>query len=239
VSLPVAQSGELILDLGKSEGVTYVGALQRWTPEGKARKPVNPKASIAVPDGALAATRGPGNQWVLRDLPAGWYDLVILTSGKRRIEGFHYPPISEFDPPLPATGTVAEEVREWIVKDIAKARHYENKVTPLYLAGTNKQVRVLVQLVRDKPTSFDRQAGGPVATIRHEVWQYTYWYGGWSKDRSTRVLDRILLPVRELQGWTWLWEPKLGGIEVKSGPVKVTYEVPSRSDTRKMRGWIP
>ena len=32
-----------------------------------------------------------------------------------------------------------------------------------------------------------------MATVRHEVWQYTYRYGGWVKDGRTKVLDRVLM----------------------------------------------
>ena len=71
-------------------------------------------------------------------------------------------------------------------------------MTPLFLAGDEKQVRILVQLVRDRETSFDGDFGAPVATVRHEVWQYTNHYGGWVKDRKTEVLDRILMAAERI-----------------------------------------
>ena len=128
-----------------------------------------------------------------------------------------------------------EETRDWIVKHIAKSQHYENKVAPLFLAGDEKQVRILVQLVRDKPTSYDGDFGAPVATVRHEVWQYTNNYGGWVKDRRTEVLDRILMARSEFQRWTWVWEPRLGGIEVGTKPVTVSYELPEKFDPQRQR----
>ena len=177
---------------------------------------------------------------MFRDLPAGRYDLVILAGEKTRVEGFRYPPISEFDPFLAADAKAPEdETREWIVKHIAGSQHYENKVEPLFLAGDEKQVRILVQLVRDKPTSFDADFGAPVATVRHEVWQYTNNYGGWVKDRRTEVLDRILLARSELQRWTWVWEPRLGGIEVGTKPVTITYELPEKFNPHDAKGWFP
>ena len=51
--------------------------------------------------------------------------------------------------------------------------------------------------------------------MRHEIWQYNWNYGGWQKDKRTRVLDRTIMQVSELRKWHWLWEPKLGGIKVK------------------------
>ena len=59
------------------------------------------------------------------------------------------------------------------------------------------------------------------AAIRHEIWQYTNNYGGWAKERRTRVLDRSILPRGDLRKWTWLWDPRLGAIVVKDAPVKI------------------
>ena len=180
---------------------------------------MDPKAKIAEPRVDARAVRQGSGKWIFRNLPPGRYDLVILGADHLRVEGFRYPPITEFDPFLPPdAGGPEEETREWIVKHIAGSKHYENKVVPLFLAGDEKQVRILVQLVRDKATSFDADFGAPVATVRHEVWQYTNQYGGWVKDRRTEVLDRILMARSEFHRWTWVWEPRLGGIEVARSP---------------------
>ncbi len=188
--LPAAPAGELVVSLGESEGVTLVGAIRRWDDDGKPRTPVDPKARIESPRVDARAERRDGGRWIFPDLADGIYDLVILASPRVRVEGFRYPPISEFDPFLAADAKEPDaEIRETIIKHIAKSRHYENKVAPLYLAGNDKQVRILVQLVRDQPTSFDGDFGAPVATARHEIWQYTNNYGGWVKDRRTEVLE--------------------------------------------------
>jgi hypothetical protein len=236
---PQARAGELLVDLGKSEGVTFVGALDRWDRDGAPRKPVDAKAKIDQPNVTARAERLAGNRWVFRKLPAGRYDLVILAGERVRVEGFHYPPINGFDHFLPPSAKAPEEARDVILKDIAASQHYENKVTPLYLGGDEKQVRVLMQLVRDQPTSYDGDAGAPVATVRHEVWQYTYRRGTWSKEKRTKVLERLLMARSELQRWTWVWEPALGGIEMGDRRVEVSYEFPHRFDRDKARGWIP
>jgi hypothetical protein len=230
-----APAGELNVDLGDSKEVTFVGALARWNEDGKARAAVDPKARIDRPD-AIRARRADGNRWVFHNLPPGRYDLVLL-AGRVRVEGFHYPPVLDFDPFLAPTADAPEEAREKIAKHIAQSQHYENEVAPLYMAGDAKQVRVLVQLVRAQETSYDAEYGTPVATIRHEVWQYTFRYGGWVKEKSTRVLDRILLPRAELRRWTWVWEPRLGGVEVADKAVTVTYRLPARFDPTMARGW--
>lgn len=235
-----ARAGDLTVDLGKSAAVSMLGAVRRWDQDGKRLVAVDPKAKIDSPRvDARAAPDGAGN-WVFHNLAPGTYDLVILGKERVRVEGFRYPPINEFDPFLPAAAKEPdEETKDWIIQDIAKSKHYENKVAPLFLAGDDKQVRVLVQLVRDKPTSYDADFGAPVATVRHEVWQYTNNYGGWVKDRRTEVLDRVLLAKSEFERWTWVWEPRLGGITVDAKPVKISYELPARFDPQKARGWFP
>jgi hypothetical protein len=231
-------AADLTLDLGTSTGVTFVGATARWDERGLPLRSVDPKARIDVPAVTARAERGAGQKWVFRSLPPGRYDLVVI-AGRVRVEGFHYPPIAEFDRVLAPTATAPADVREEIVNDIGKAKHYENKVAPLFLAGDEKQVRVFVQLVRDQPTTFDADFGQPAATIRHEVWQYVNRYGGWTKDRRTRVLDRHLLARRDLHGWTWAWEPALGGLFVQDKPVEMAYELPKSLDRRRLRGWLP
>jgi hypothetical protein len=236
----LARAGDLVVDLGKSDRITLVGAIQRWDEDGRAPFPVDPKAKIDAPRVDARASLQGGGRWLFRDLSPGHYDLVILRSDRVRVEGFRYPPISEFDPFLPGDAKAPDnETRDFIVNHIAKSRHYENKVVPLFLAGDDKQVRILMQLVRDQPASYDADFGAPAATIRHEVWQYTNNYGGWTKDRATEVLDRIILKKSELERWTWVWEPKLGGIEVGKQPVTVTYDVPERFAPATARGWFP
>lgn len=240
LAAPAATAGDLVVDLGAESNVSLVGALRRWDEDGRARFPVDPKAKIDEPRvDARAESQGKG-RWVFRGLPAGKYDLLILRSDRVRVEGFHYPPIAEFDPFLPADAKPPDdETRDRILQHIAKSRHYENKVAPLFLAGDDKQVRILVQLVRDQPTSYDADFGAPAATVRHEVWQYTNNYGGWTKDRATAILDRIILDRRELERWTWVWDPRLGGIEVGAGPVSLSRDLPDRFSPSTARGWFP
>lgn len=237
---PGVLAGDLVVELGKSEGVGFVGAQRRWTAAGQQRSPVDPKARIDAPAVVAEAERIAGNRWLFRGLPPGRYDLVILAAGHVRVEGFHYPPIAELDPFLsPTASPPEEEVRQAVVAAIARSRHYENRVSPLFLAGDGRQVRVLMQLVRDQTTSYDAAYGAPVATIRHEVWQYTNHYGGWTKERRTAVLDRVLLAKAELGRWTWVWEPRLGGIEVGEKAVRIVYELPDRFESKTARGWFP
>lgn len=237
---PFSYGRDLIVKLRNGEDVVFVGAMQRWDVDGNPIKPIDAKAKVNHPAVTAEAKRHGKQTWIFSKLPAGRYDLVLLKKDRIRIEGFHYPPILEFDPILPAKGREPEEeARQWIVREIAKGRYYENKVSALHLAGDARQIRVFVQLVRDEPTSYDGEVGYPVATVRHEVWQYTFRYGTWTKEKATRVFDRILLPRKEWSQWTWIWDPQLGGIEIGADPRPMEVDLPARHDAKSGKGWFP
>lgn len=235
MSLAPAMAADLTINLAGSENITYVGAFQRWDLDGNPTRPVNPKAKIDGPEADVVAGHSTGGKWVFKNLEPGKYDLVLLGADRLRIEGWEYAPVLEFDPFFPPTATVADEqVRSFIVGDIQKARHYENRVVPLNLGSDTdsvaKSVRILMMLIRDQQTSYEADSPG-AATMRFEIWQYDFQYGGWTKNRRTRVMHRVLLHRDELRKWTWLWEPKLGAIQIKSRDVVIDYEVPDRHDT--------
>ena len=234
------QAGELAVILQNAQGVSAVGAFNRWDQDGNPRVPVNPKAKIDAPPYTARARQEKGGRWVFADLPAGRYDLVVMVGDRVRLEGFHYPPVLEFDEFLKHGRLPDPDARETIVSDIAQSRHYENKVTPLYMSGDDKVIRVLVQLLRDKATSYDSQYGQQVATLRHEVWQYTNRYGAWTKEKRTRVLDRILMGKRDLRQWAWVWIPELGGMDVPAkGATTVRYTIPKKLKAPEVRGLLP
>ena len=236
-----ASAAQVTVELDHAEHVVFVGAVERWDAEGNHRVMPDPKAKIDAPrvDAKAIRADGKASHWVFRNLPSGMYDLVIVTDDRRRIEGFFYPPVKELDPIFPADAATDDETRETITDDIHKSQHYENRVEPLYLGGDKekKAVRVLVMLIRDKPTSYEGDSPG-AATIRHEIWQYSWNYGAWQKEKRTKVLDRVLLHRDELHRWTWLWEPKLGGIEVTGEPKTIRYHVPS-ADEKTPNGLRP
>ena len=134
-----ARAGTLTVELPSGGDVTFVGAFQRWDQDGNLRKPVNPKAAIERPEVDATAVRDGENRWVFKDLKPGKYDLVILAKGRVRIEGWEYAPVLEFDPFFPATATAKPDAREFIVDDIKKSRHYENKVEPWRWAATTRR----------------------------------------------------------------------------------------------------
>lgn len=235
---PVAQTAEVTVDLGQSGAdVTFVGVLNRWDEDGNSRRDIDPKQKIDAPQvDAKAAPKGKG-RWVFKNLSPGKYDLVILANDRIRIEGWYYAPVREFDPVFPPTAATDDETAEFILDHIRKSPHYENKVVPLYLGGDKKAVRLLMMLLRDKVTSYEGEVAG-AATLRHEIWQYDWNYGGWVKNRRTRVLDRILMHRDELRKWTWLWDPKLGGVDIGNKPLTIHYRMPKPGE-RKLKGLYP
>ena len=230
-----ARAADLSVELTGGEAVTALGAFRRWDADGNPLRPVNPDARIDAAEVDHRAVHAGGGRWVFRGLPPGSYDLVILAGDRLRLEGWTYAPILEFDPFFPPDAQAPEEARTAIVDHIAQSRHYENKVVPLYLGGDDAAVRVLVMLIRDLPTTYIAGAG----TIRFELWQYTERYGGWVKEQRTRVLHRILLPVDQMRQWTWVWDPRLGGIEVGSRPLTHRYTVPAGPALRALPGLHP
>jgi hypothetical protein len=233
-----AIAAKLTVEIADSEGVAFVGAIQRWDADGNARRQPDPKAKIDAPAVDAQAVAAEGGRWVFNDLPNGTYDLVILAKDRRRIEGFQFAPVKEFDPFIAPTATPEDEARDWILDDVKKSPHYENRVEPLYLAGDAKAVRLLVMLIRDKTTSYEGDMPG-AATIRHEIWQYSWNYGGWQKEKRTKVMDRAILHRDELRKWTWLWDPSLGGIVVKGEPVTIKTAMSKPSAEKKLKGLYP
>lgn len=233
-----AGAAQLTVEISGGENVTLVGAFQRWDVDGNPTRKVNPKAKIDAPEVDATAVRQDTSRWVFKNLKPAKYDLVILARPRVRIEGWEYAPVLEFDPFFPPTATVADEdARTEIIDHIRKSPQYENKVEPLYLGGDDKAVRILMMLIRDKPTSYEADFPG-AATMRFEIWQYTYQYGGWAKERRTRVMHRVILHRDELRKWTWLWDPKLGAIEVGETPQTIRYTMPDPA-AKKLRGLYP
>ncbi|MBN2216032.1 MAG: hypothetical protein JW719_01520 [Pirellulales bacterium] len=231
----IAPAGTLRVALENGGEITAVGAFRRWEADGNPRKPVDPKARIDSPQVDAAATRRGEGNWVFENLAPGKYDLVLLGKNRLRIEGWEYAPVLEFDPFFPPTATTDKQTRDWIFADVRKSRHYENKVVPLAAGGDDRAVRLLVMLIRDLPTSYTPGTG----TLRFEIWQYTSRYGSWTKEKRTRVMHRLLLPVAQMRRWTWVWEPSLGAVEIKQEPATIRYRVPKPDELKKRPGLHP
>jgi hypothetical protein len=228
------RAAELDVELGNAEGVTLVGAMQRWDANGNHRRLPDARANIAAPAVDATAVDTGNGRWIFKDVAKGTYDLVILADGRRRYEGFQFVPVREFDRFFQPDMGIKEETRDAILEIIGQSPQYENIVKPLCLVGDSETVRVLMMLVRDKPTTYGDVANA--ASIRHEIWQFSWKHGGWQKEKRTKVMDRILMDRNELRKWTWLWDPKLGGIVVGDRPATVRYALPPLAGEKKPEG---
>jgi len=226
---PWLSAGELSVTIEPADRVASVGVVRRFDGDGTLLRPVDPKAQFEAPHRDAVAERVPAT---FSDLKMGTYDLIIFLKDGARLEGFHIPVFDELEeaggdsfsrPP-------AEEGQTEIRKLIKAGRYYENKVTPLFLRGDDEHVRVMMQLLRDEPTSFDAEFGAPVATVRYELWQFTNRFGSWTRDRKSKLLHRVLEAKDRLRKRRWLWTSELGGIRITDEVPrqKATYRLPER-----------
>lgn len=209
----LAAAGRLDVAIEPGNRVDWIGAVRRFDADGNLLRKPDPKEKFTAP---YCDARGQGGKVQFTGLSPGLYDVCVFLKDGTRLEGYHWSPFEEFDDPDdPAFQSPPEpEIEQSLRKRIAASRHYENKVTPLAFAGDKQHVRVLMQLLRDKPTSFDRMFGQPVATLRYELWQYTNNFGGWSRDKRTHVLHRLIAAKSQLRRRRWLWVRVLGGLRV-------------------------
>ena len=125
---------------------------------------------------------------------------------------------------------ISPEMEKLIRKQISKMRTYENKKRAIAMIGNKKRATVLMMLLRDKATTYDGDFGAPVATLRWEIWTWTNWYGGWTKDRDPKLLHRVIMDSRKLRTRAWIWDRALGGVRVKEGEATapILYTVPKQ-----------
>ena len=123
------------------------------------------------------------------------------------------------------------EDRKWLVDWVDGIRGFENKRRVLDLDGTGEHARVLVEKVRDKPTSLAVKE--PTAFWRIEVFDFEKRYGGWSKvENRFTVIVREQVSIRRFRTYRWMFEKRLGGIRVEADAVTTVppYEVPETLD---------
>ncbi|MHC4502326.1 MAG: hypothetical protein ACYTFI_03395 [Planctomycetota bacterium] len=145
-------------------------------------------------------------------VPPGTYDLHFETTDGLKIEGAD----------LRAEGNAsADPLKERDLKSIReRVRHmrtFENERSVLAINGAGKRAKVLVKLVRTKPTSYDGDFGEPLAIFRWEVWNFRKYTGSWLKERKYKVLRRFMVAKRKMHELRWDFRPELGGIDVEAG----------------------
>jgi len=86
---------------------------------------------------------------------------------------------------------------------------------PLYVHGTPKRAVVLIELARK--SAFYADKGGEVIW-RIETWPYLWMNDVWHKpNKGLRVWQRLRLSGPEFAKMGYVYDPSLGGIEVKAG----------------------
>jgi len=113
---------------------------------------------------------------------------------------------------------------------LGKVKRFENFIRFIYASGTDSSVKALVELRRDGGHYAER---GAETIWRAEVWQFT-WNGTWSaQNRGAKVLERRRMQTADFLKFEKLYDPAIGGIEVKDKePAAVTYTLPDVLDER-------
>jgi len=126
--------------------------------------------------------------------------------------------------------------RKWLTDWVNNLKIFENKKRVLEIEGTSKQARVLVEKLRDKPTTL--AAKEPMAIWRVEIFDFRKYYGGWTKEKY-HVIVRERVPIRRFRTYRWVFEKRLGGIQVGADSVTTVpeYEIPDKLDAA--RGRVP
>ena len=145
-------------------------------------------------------------------VPPGTYDLHFETTDGLKIEGADL---------RAEGGAKADPLKERDLKSIRERvrnmRTFENERSVLAIVGGSKRAKVLVRLVRTKPTSYDGDFGEPLAIFRWEVWNFKKYTGSWLKERKYKVLRRFMVAKRKMHELRWDFRPELGGVDVEAG----------------------
>jgi len=138
---------------------------------------------------------------------------------------------------LPVAPEMTEKDRQWLVDWVNHLRIFENKKRVLDLGGTGDRARVLVEKLRDEPTTLPTQE--PTAFWRIEILDFRKYYGGWSSEKDYTVVVREQVPIRKFRTYRWMFEKRLGGVRVAADGVSAVpdYEVPDKLDPA--RGRVP
>lgn len=113
------------------------------------------------------------------------------------------------------------------LKKLLTVAQFTDTNRPLYVHGTPKRAAVLVELARK--SAFYADKGGEVIW-RIETWPYIWMSDVWHKpSKGLRVWQRLRLDGRAFAKMGYVYDPALGGIEVKAGETtKRDYALPEK-----------
>jgi len=119
-----------------------------------------------------------------------------------------------------------DKLEDRIAKLLKVARFMDTN-RPLYVHGTRKRAVALMELSRR--SAFYADKGGEVIW-RIETWPFIWMSDVWHKpNKGLRVLQRLRMGGREFARMGYVFDPALGGIEVKAGQTTTfDYTLPER-----------
>lgn len=125
------------------------------------------------------------------------------------------------------------------VKDLLTVARFMDTNRPLYVHGTRRRAVVLMELARGSKFHAEK---GDEAIWRIESWPFIWMRDVWHKpNKGLRVWQRLRMPSAQFTRLGYVFDPALGGIEVKAGETtRVDYAVPEKlpaSLGKAPRGW--
>jgi hypothetical protein len=167
-------------------------------------------------------------RFTAENLPRGFYDLMIETDAGP-IDGVNLrdtPDPFDLAPPTGEKPPLDDEDRRWIQNYVDSMKTFENRKRLVAIGGNGERAKALVELIRDQPTTLDRDA-----IWRVEVWEFRKQYGAWRRVKWA-ALYRRKMPVAELRALKWLFDPALGGLPAQAGCTTDLgeYRIPEKLD---------
>jgi len=100
------------------------------------------------------------------------------------------------------------------MNSVLKVPRFENRIRALYIHGTRKHARVLVEMGRDKAF----YNSGDQVTWRVEIWDFLWKGDVWENPNKMQLtVERVKIPAMEFRKMTWVFDPRLGAIEIVGG----------------------
>ena len=131
---------------------------------------------------------------------------------------------------LPASSELAAADRAWLLKWVDNVKAFENKRRVLFIRGDDASAKLLVELIRDQPTTL--AAPEPAVFWRVEIWTFRKLHGGWEKT-GYKVQERENLSAREFRKLSRVFEAALGGFVVPAvgRAIVPDYKLPDKLDS--------
>ncbi|MGH7145732.1 MAG: hypothetical protein ACREJ2_16605 [Planctomycetota bacterium] len=146
--------------------------------------------------------------YTFASLPAGAYDLKLLLSDGRTVEG------CDMRPEKPSVDPLTYADRKAIKTAFENVRQFTDENNLWRIEGNGQYATILVELVRHGQTSLHEKVNGDSFVIwRVELWRYVKEGEAWTNTTS-QVLQRMRPSVKDFRTWNWQFSPALGGVTV-------------------------